>query len=205
MRSRKSRGGSAAKGRQQRQRLFIALGFAFAVIAGLLTVNRLTRQGAGVTVRLSEAQLQENVEKAFPIEKQDRSGLITTTLSDPEVILTDGSDRIGLAVQVAVNLLGREKALAGSVTADGKVRYVPTDGAFYLDAPRIQSITLEGLSSGLKKQIESLAGPLMEAAVPTVPLYRLDPADTRQALAKTVLRSVEVREGRLIVRIGLAP
>ena len=54
-----------------------------------------------------------------------------------------------------------------------------------------------------QEQIGRVAKPLIEAYLKRVPVYKLKPEDLRQQVAKAVVKSVNVKDGRLLIVVGL--
>jgi len=133
---------------------------------------------------------------------QQKDVFITTTFSDPRVILQNGSDRIGLQITATVTALGR-RAVSGTLLADGQVAYIPAEGTFYFDNGQVQDIQIAGLPEDLKPVVQQLADPLIDQHLKHVVLYRLKPEDVRQELVKIFLKSAEIKNGRLVLQLGI--
>jgi hypothetical protein len=140
--------------------------------------------------------LQQQVVKSFPL----KNGKVT--LRDPKVLLAEGSDRIGLEVGYTVPILGGIKA-NGSVTGDGRLRYDTNTGTLYLDNPAIKVFKIQGISSGLTNGVRQMVTPVLQQALPQVPLYQLDTNEIQGRLARKTLRAVRVSDGRVEVTFGL--
>lgn len=167
---------------------------------GGLLVYILETKGTVLTLTFTAADLQHILERRFPIQKSDL--LLTTTFSNPRVILKEGSNLIGLHITVTVKLIG-QKPLGGNLLAEGQIRYVPAEGTFYFDNGKVQQIQIEGLPQDMGQTVEHLAAPLLDTYLTHIVLYRLKPEHSKEALAKTVLKSAEIRNGRLVLQIGL--
>ena len=178
---------------------WIALAVVLLVIlgAGLLLVARL--RTTNLTLAFTREDLQKRVAAKFPFDQ--KLLFITVTYSNPEVILNDSSDRIGISLDATARLAG-DQLVKGHAVGDWQIRYEPAEGAFYFDDPKIERIDIGGLTPSTQEQISRIARPLMEEYLRRVPVYRLKPGDFRQDLARATLKSVAVRQGKLYVVLG---
>lgn len=174
----------------------------FVIFLAGAVVYTLANRGTVLTLSFTAEQLQSMLQQRFPVQQKDV--FITTTFSDPRVMLQDGSDRIGLQITATVTALGR-KAATGNLLADGQIAYVPAEGTFYFENGRVLDIQIAGLPEDLKSVVQQLADPLIDQHLKHVALYRLKPEDTQQALVKTFLKSAEIKNGRLVLQIGVNP
>jgi hypothetical protein len=157
-------------------------------------------QNQSVTLRLNRSQIQNSLTEHFPIEKKDV--LYSLSLRNPEVLLKDGSDRIGLRVKAAVRLIGTSER-TGTVGIDGTMRYEPTTRQFFLTDTRIQDLTFDGVSSSVMDKLRGVLKPVLESRLVVIPLYQLKEKDRKQAALGLVLKSVAVKNGLLEAKLGL--
>ena len=152
------------------------------------------------TISLTARQLTEQAAVRFP-QRRCLLGLACITLSDPVVRLKDGDPRIFLAAR-AVPEMGAQVLARGSLEVAGKPRYDPARGAFFVEAPEIVRLDYPDLSPAYLAQATELTRGLLVDYLRQTPLWVLDEHDSQQALAKLVLRQVEVRGGALRLVIG---
>jgi len=179
----------------------IAVPLVVGMVLLVALVAILRTRNPGLTLTFTADDLQQKLAGRFPL--REKLPFTTITFRDPRVVLADGSDRIGLRITADATAAGG-KELSGSLLLDGALRYEPQEGAFYFDGARVQEMAVQGLSDDARRQIQTVASLLINLYLSHVPVYRLNPEDIRQALAKTFLKSVSVRNGRLIVEIGIA-
>ncbi|MBT3342417.1 MAG: DUF1439 domain-containing protein [Gemmatimonadetes bacterium] len=151
-------------------------------------------------IRFSQAELQEKVDKVFPVE--EKKSLLQARFSDPEILLRDGGDRIGLGLAVSVRLPGG-KRLHGTLQIDSGLRYVPERGEVVLDDPQLQHLAMDGVPGGLDSILRSVAEVVARRHVTQIPIYRLHADDYQKSLTRLVLKSVSVQDGDVIATIGL--
>ena len=171
---------------------------AVGMVVGLSTPAGVS-QSASRVISLSPSEVQAGIAEMFP-QRRCLLGLACVTLAAPRVRLIDGDSRIYL-VAVAVPEVGGERLRSGVVEARGVPRYEAASGAFYVDEPDVTRIEFPDLPASQAGIAADVARLLLAEAM-REPVWRLDERDGRQALAKLVLRRVEVRNGRLLLEVG---
>lgn len=153
-----------------------------------------------LTVTLDQAEIQQRVSAVFPIQRE--AFLARVTLQNPVVVLREGSDRIGLDLEVrlALPLLPEH---SGKVAASGKLAYRPTEKAFYLEQPAIDRLEIPGVSATQTEELRRPAEAVIALVLPTLPVYQLAQRDAKEVAAEHVLKSVAVKNGRVEAEIGL--
>ena len=152
-------------------------------------------------VEIDRAELQARVAKNFPLTLQHLIGELT--LTDPNVLLTEGSDRLGVDMnaELRVGLLPPAKA---ALTVSGRPRYDSASKAFFLDEPKLDRLEITGLapeqSASLKAAVETVAVPALER----IPVYELAERDLKESAAARVLSAVSVKNGKLVAELSLS-
>ena len=144
-------------------------------------------------------QLQQKVAAKFPLKKKKKLTLVT--LSNPQVLLAAGSERLGIGMDVKVSTLG--KKLKGHVEVDGDIRYNPDKGEFSVVDSRIRKLDIAGVAARKLGPIETVVKALAKRYMSDIPVYKLDQGDFKQNVAKLLLKSVTVEDGRIVVVVGL--
>src|SRR5205085_2623726 len=139
------------------------------------------------------------------------------TLSDPEVLLEEGSDRMGLRMRVLVEPdapplldgppIGKQPPLrrdvfTGTLVVDGKLTYRPQEASFYYGDPTIKQLTFPHLPPGLETPVRNVAEALMAKHLQANPIYTMMDGDGKSRAAKSVLKSITVRDGKVVIEIG---
>jgi hypothetical protein len=167
------------------------------LVGGYLFVRS---QNKTVTLRLGRSKIQEAVSANFPMEKKE--ALYALALREPNVLLADGSDRIGLKLKAAVRLLGAAER-TGTVAIDGAMRYEPATRQFFLSETAIKELKFEGVSAEITEKLRGILAPVLESRLVVIPLYKLNEQDQKQAALGLVLKSVKVKNGVVEARLGL--
>lgn len=168
--------------------------------------------GTSTTIPIDRAVLQAAVASYFPLSS-DQLGPprkpVRVTLTDPEVLLEPGAHRVGLRFRVAVEPDGKgplppgkpADPLTGTVTSHGALSYRPEDGAFYYSQPTIDELSFPQLPPQFEAPVRELTETLLAQYVQAKPIYTLS-GDTKSKAARLVLKSVTVRDGKLLVELG---
>lgn len=146
-------------------------------------------------VDIDQAQLQQRVDARFP-QKNCALMVACVSLSNPQVTLTSGSERIGLAADVLVSLGHRE--MPGKVAFSGVLRYVRYEGDFFLDDVRIDNFELTGFPPEFVQVVQVRGPDALRRALQGHPVYTLK-GSPRAALARLAVRDVRVVNGKLRV------
>ncbi|MBI1756623.1 MAG: DUF1439 domain-containing protein [Fimbriimonas ginsengisoli] len=163
------------------------------LVAGVGAVLFIRLRTRDRTLTFTREDLQRRVATKFPFDQ--KMLLFTITYSDPVVKLEDGSDRIGIGLDAAAKLAGSQ-LVKGRVEGDWQLRYEPTEGALYLDDPKISRFDIQGLPPSTQGTIAMVARPLVQEYLRRVPVYKVKPRE------RGTLRSVKVEKGRLVVVLG---
>jgi hypothetical protein len=151
-------------------------------------------------LHLTQSQLQKEIESAFPVER--RESFLEVTFTNPRVLLGAGNTRIGLAVDMEAKVPGGRR-LSGHMEADGGLTYVGDRGEITITDARLQSLEVEDLPKAYTGALRKAASAVAKRYFSAIPVYRLDQGDFQQSLAKLVLKTIEVRDGEVVVTIGL--
>jgi len=154
---------------------------------------------ANLVLTLSRADLQRRVERLFPIRRED--ALVSVILSDPRVMLRDGSERIGLRLRIGVT--AAQSSAAGSVGVDGVLRFLNSSGEFYLDDASVEELSVDSVPPLYLDEIRQLADGVVRDLLEERPIYVLSQGRGSQGLLGSEVKSVKVRNGQLVVELAL--
>jgi len=183
-------------------------------------------RGSTTTISLDRETIQSAVAGFFPLSS-DKPGdgekkPIRVTLSDPEVLLEDGAERMGLRMKIAVEA-SEEKGLLpdgppigkppgpplpgrsvfeGTLVVHGEISYKPEEVSFYYQNPTVTQLTFPQLPPPLEIPVRNLAEAAMAKYLQVHPIHTLSDANLKSRAAKTVLKSIAVKNGKLDIEIG---
>jgi hypothetical protein len=177
----------------------------------LLAVALLTAGGAywyfaGRTyvVSISETELREKLAERMPFTKT-YALLLQVTLDNARVSLIEGSDRVGIGLDVVLNLrIGSEPLnLGGSIDVSGGIAYRASDGQFFLTDPLIEQLQVQGVPEKYRERVREAVTRALAEYYATHPVHTLKAADLKQAAARMLLKDVVVTDRQLVITLGL--
>src|SRR3569832_1424733 len=104
--------------------------------------------------QLDQAQLQQKIERLFPVAHAD--ALYQVELTHPQVLLREGSDSIGLRLDVTGNVM-QQLPLTGRSLMEGHLRFEPKSGAFYLEDAELMLLYFDCLPAQYTSEFRGLA------------------------------------------------
>jgi hypothetical protein len=180
----------------------------------LLALAALTLSSCGggftKTLTFTRDEIQSKVEEKFPIKRT--ATVVTLVLNDPNIVLEDGSDQIGLKANVNGKLPGSglggllgigDDDHKGSIYVEGGIEYEPVEGTFYFTKGKIRELSIEGFPEQIQDPISKLADLAVKDNLSKVPLFTLDTKDMKEKAAKFFLKKARVKNGKLEVIVGL--
>lgn len=153
----------------------------------------------GVHLRLTQAELQAQLRLHFPLDRACGDILIAT-FSDP--VLTLHRDVATVAVHVDAGVVSRS-LLAADLALTAAPRYVPAEGALYLDHPVLTTLSVEHGPRSLIEHLRPAFTAILAYEFARRPAYTLDPRRLSQACARQTVRRLRIEEGALTIDLGL--
>lgn len=151
-------------------------------------------------ITLGRADLQRHVEQLFPFTRKDN--LASVRLYDPEVILNEGNDRIGLRLQLHATA-AEQLSVSGFVRVDGLLRFKSKSGEFYLDDTRVEELKLNGLPTSIQGQIHQVADASVRELLRDRPIYVLGQMGEAKQIMGSDIKSVSVHNGTLLIELAM--
>lgn len=152
------------------------------------------------TVELTKEEVQEAVSGYFPVKQI--TPLVMLTAHDPVVMLKPDSHRIGLEFSVLAIVPGIFSG-EGRALIDGDLEYRNRTGEFYLRDPKIRDLKLYDTPAEVTRSIRLGLQQLMQQSLPIILVYKLQDGDLKQQMAKSVLTSVNVRKGKVVLDLSM--
>jgi hypothetical protein len=167
------------------------------VLEGLKAV---TNQALSIySLELTGEDLQKLIESRFPIRRGDQVILV---LKDPSVRLEEGNDRIGIELTVSAGFT-RETVLDSRWLVDGELRYDRDRAEFFLYNPDIRNLAFGKEPDPPGPLRRFIAKAVLARTFSELPIYRLKETVVGHSLARLLLKSVRVRDGKLSIQLGL--
>jgi len=89
----------------------------------------------------------------------------------------------------------------GSGAIDGDLEYRQETGEFYLRDPKVRCLEIENLPSEAVMLLRQLLQEMAQQSLQLMLVYQLNDNDLRQRMARSVLQSVTVRNGKSILEL----
>ena len=152
---------------------------------------------------IEKSQIQDAVNSKLPFEKTYFL-IFQAAIDSAQVILEDGSDRIGIdsAVKLNVVLNDSNEKLGCGLIGSGKIRYEKQDSSFYLDDLNIDNLSIQGMPEKYHKKVSAIAALLLKDHFARKPIYKLNQGSLKIQLARAVLKDVKIVNGKLYVYLG---
>ena len=175
-----------------------------ALLCGVLLHCSVTREG--VVIDLTADEIQAKLDKAFPITQRYLL-VFELTLADPEVQLTEGSDRIGFGLSASTNVRVDGKDVMGRAIMSTALEYNAEKGALFLADPRVEGLKMPVLPEEYEDDVLVAANLAAGKYLKQYEVYKLKEADFKQRMAKAFLKDVVVRDGvvKLVFAFGTEP
>lgn len=154
--------------------------------------------GFSYTVRLTEDQLQAQIDTIMPIEKKQL--MTTIRIFEPQLELVPDTNQIGIAVSLEAIAPGGLKGAAHGRLL-GSIRYEKEQGAFYISDPELAHLHFKRVPDSLNKEITRVVQLALVQALNRYPVYRFNDKDGRQKMAKSMLESVTVDDEVLLIKL----
>jgi hypothetical protein len=156
-----------------------------------------------VTVRITEAQLQEYLNKKFPITKSHQF-LGTLSYENPSVILRREDNRVEFGLEISVsNITVNNAALRCSAVMLASVMYSPEKKALFLTKPLLQQFILNGAQQQDAQSLSVLFMPALEKLLERKPVYRLKDLEGFEKIASMLVKDIRVRDGCIEIVWGV--
>ena len=160
--------------------------------------------GKEYVIRIPEAEIKSKLGEHLPVTKTFLL-VFQITLDNPRVQLQNHTSRInaGIDVQLNIDINHNPKPLGGSIDISGGVEYMSETGQFFLFTPTIDQLHLQGIPEKYEEKLERALGKALDEYYRTHPIYTLSRLDTKQAVARLVLKHVDIEDKELVLTIGL--
>lgn len=165
----------------------------------ILSVNSMAH-AFSYTQEISEDELQQIIEKKMPIKK--KKYFITVIISHPKLNLSTTENNLGIKAMIMVAAPGKLK-VSGTINLSGSISYNENKGTFHLLDPIVKDIHVDNIPEKIQPQVKKVAQLAVSSALANLPVYKFKDDDLKHSLAKSVLESITVKEGKLLVKLSV--
>ena len=156
--------------------------------------------GADYKIEITQEQLQQQLVKMMPL-KQEKM-FVTVTLSSPVLELGIDGNKVGIFSNLDVIAPGGIKG-TGRAKIVGTISYKKETGDFFLYKPTIAQIEIDQIPAEFHSNVKQLAQYALDSSIKNKPIFTLNDDNTQQKMAKSILKSVEVQPGKLLVTVAV--
>lgn len=174
--------------------------FRLTFFAILLTVST-SSWSLNYTVEFTEAQLQQQLASMMPVTREQM--FVTVTLSEPILDLGIGDNKIGVFSSMDISAPGGIKG-TGRAKIVGQISYKKQTGEFFLYNPTVSHIEVDQIPSQFHSNIKQLAQLGLNSAIKGKPIFKLNDDNPQQNLAKSMLQSVKVEPGKILITLAVS-
>lgn len=170
----------------------------------LLTISLLAFSASTLalsyTKEVSEKQLQKTVQAMMPITQKNT--LVSVTVKNPVIDLPKETNKVVLKSDFDASAIGGIKG-NGTMNVAGNVVYDKERGAFFLQNIEVLDFKSDKIGDSYKDIVKTLAQQVLNTTLKNNPIYTLDTNSTEGKLAKATLKSVKVKDEKLLLKMGL--
>lgn len=161
-------------------------------------------KGRRYEVVITQTQIDEALQKRFPVEKSYLL-IFGVTYSNPKVKLLPDANRIEIGLDTELNgkILGESKRLGSSILITTAIDYRNETQQFFLSEPQITNFALQGIPQEQLAKVTKFVSETVRANIQLYPVYTLRAKNAKMAAAKLLLKNVEVRNTEIHVTLGL--
>jgi len=129
--------------------------FGLITVLMMLAIGRLVLNYDNLAIDIQESAAQEKLDAVFPVEGTRLT--VNFLLTSPQVRFNE-DNRVVINSNFELSTFGRKGY--GSASISSQLRYVPSEGSFYLDNPEIETLEIEewDLKPNDKKTVKSILG-----------------------------------------------
>lgn len=155
------------------------------------------------TVEVSQAQLQQLIERQFPIERRYLE-LLDVRIAAPRLELRPAENRLATEVEVRVTDRIFKVEHRGNIALNYGLRFDSSDNTIRLVNVRVDRLDVDGAPALLRQQLDRAAVQLTEQQLNERPLYTLRPKDV-EAMQGRGYRASEIRVTPAGLLVTLTP
>lgn len=169
------------------------------ITIGLLLLST-TAFSLSYTKEVSEKELQKTVQAFMPISQ--KNNFVSVTLNKPVIDLAKVSNKIALSSAIDATAIGGIKG-SGVIDVAGNIVYNKDEGSFYLQNIEVLDFKSDKIGDAYKDVVKMLAKEVLNTTLKTHPIYKLDESKTQDKIAKATIKSVKIKDEKLLLKMGL--
>lgn len=153
-----------------------------------------------VTLKVSHAELQERLDRRFPVAKS--KSVFEVVLMNPQLELVAKRDELQLTITAQPSALGTRLG-ESNVTVRGGVRYDKQSKSFYLTDPQVRDVDVAEIPERYHDKLRRAIDLAVREVLPTIPIYKVNKNTFRHSLNRAFLKRAWVEDHDLHLEMGL--
>ena len=150
-------------------------------------------------VTISQAKMQQGLERRFPIDKRLLS-VIDVKLFNPQVTLQPERERVALAIDATATPPFVRQQWRGNLQLSGHLVFNAQRNAVYLSEASVDKVAIAGMDEAQQRQFAKIASLLADQLMHETPIYTFKPDELRYAGVQFVPVSINTTSAGLVVR-----
>jgi hypothetical protein len=184
----------------RRHRIPALASLALLLLAGCAAMNTVSGY-LGNQISFTTPQLQRQLNNSFPREFDKLGGLVSATLSNPQLTIPPGDDRLRLDFDIGVRALGVGEVSKGRFALASSLRYDPATRGLHLLDPEIVDVEVPGSGALKESGTRELVNAVLAEYANQEPVYRID-ADVLDRLPSNKhIAGTLIEDGRIVVKL----
>ena len=176
----------------------ILITIAIILVVAIIVVGIMLKNGVSITI--TESEIQSAVYKKFPMEITHFL-ILRMEYTNPVVELIDNKERVRLGLTLSPVLEVNGKRHTGTVVVNGGFRYEPGLGHVYLTGFQVETLQLDGYKSVQLDKISEAISNRLEDVYSKYPIYTLGD-DVKEKTVKMLVRDVTIRNKAVTILLG---
>ena len=161
-------------------------------------------KGRRYEIVITQEQIDGALADRFPVSKRYLL-LLQVTYSEPVLSLLPEANRIrvGMKAELGYKRDEQDEFIGGSVAVVTGIRYDPEKYQFYLDDPKIETVSVQGVSPQFADRVKDGLQAVSKEHLESIPVYTIRADDVKKTVARMILKDVRIRDGVIHVTLGL--
>lgn len=155
--------------------------------------------GRGYSVAVPMGMINATLAEQFPVEEKRSLG--TVSISDPNVLGEEGSDKLGIGTAFKFSNFLIPDGIGGNLKLASGVRFDSTTKNIYLSNPMVEELTFQNfsLSKYLTADMKNSLGLIIAETIAKKPIYNIEKA----GIGAGFVKGIDIRNGQVFLTFGL--
>ncbi len=166
------------------------------------SLNKANLTNPSYTMKVSASQIQENMQKSFPIKQNVVVGSIS--LINPQIVLNKKTNKMqtGLTFSYKPPFFS---AQSGTIDLSGGIHYNKQNKSFYMLNPSIDNMkhNNSAMAFGMPDNMKSMMSSLVNEVFKKYPVYELKSNSISEKIIQKTLKSVKIDDGNMLLKFGI--